>query len=55
MLPMKRPRLMAVQPLLPFSLELIFIDGQQLRLDLSAEALMLLSLLQERRDWPGAP
>lgn len=37
MLPMKRPRLLAVQPLLPFSLELIFIDGQQLRLDLSAD------------------
>ncbi|WP_024618562.1 DUF2442 domain-containing protein [Pseudomonas kilonensis] len=37
MLPMKRPRLLAVQPLLPFSLDLTFIDGQQLRLDLSAD------------------
>ena len=37
MLPMKRPRLLAVQPVLPFSLDLTFIDGQQLRLDLSAD------------------
>lgn len=37
MLPMKRPRLLAVQPLLPCSLELTFIDGQQLRLNLSAD------------------
>ncbi|WP_434561898.1 hypothetical protein [Pseudomonas sp. Z4-20] len=37
MLPMKRPRLLAVQPLLPCILELTFIDGQQLTLDLSAD------------------
>ncbi|MFW9269095.1 DUF2442 domain-containing protein [Pseudomonas sp. NR3] len=37
MLPMKRPRLLAVQPVLPLSLDLTFIDGQQLRLDLSAD------------------
>ncbi|ALQ02145.1 hypothetical protein PHLH3_15190 [Pseudomonas sp. St386] len=37
MLPMKRPRLSAVQVLLPFSLELTFIDGQRLTLDMSAD------------------
>lgn len=37
MLPMKRPRLLAVQPSLPFSLELTFIDGQRLTLDLTAD------------------
>jgi hypothetical protein len=34
---MKRPRLLAVQPRLPYGLELTFIDGQQLTLDLSAD------------------
>ena len=37
MLPMKRPRLLAVQVLLPFSLDLTFIDGQRLTLDISAD------------------
>ncbi|WP_260955597.1 DUF2442 domain-containing protein [Pseudomonas citri] len=37
MLPMKRPRLLAVQALLPFSLDMTFIDGQRLMLDLSAD------------------
>lgn len=37
MLPMKRPRLLAVQVLLPFSLELTFIDGQRLTLDMSPD------------------
>jgi len=37
MLPMKRPRLLAVQAIKPFSLELTFIDGQRLALDLSAD------------------
>ncbi|MCD9115791.1 Protein of unknown function [Pseudomonas sp. 43mfcvi1.1] len=37
MLPMKRPRLLAVQALLPFRLELTFIDGQRLTLDMSAD------------------
>jgi hypothetical protein len=34
---MKRPRLLAVQAVLPFSLELVFIDGQRLMLDLSGD------------------
>jgi hypothetical protein len=37
MLPMKRPRLSTVQVILPFSLELTFINGQKLTLDLSVD------------------
>ena len=37
MLSMKRPRLLAVQAVLPLSLELAFIDGQKLMLDLSSD------------------
>lgn len=37
MLPMKRPRLAAVQALADYRLALTFIDGQQLVLDLSAD------------------
>ena len=37
MLPMKRPRLSAVQPLPDYRLALTFIDGQQLTLDLSRD------------------
>jgi hypothetical protein len=34
---MKRPRLLAVQAVLPLSLELAFIDGKKLMLDLSSD------------------
>jgi len=37
MLPMKRPRLAAVQALADARLSLTFIDGQQLNLDLSRD------------------
>ena len=37
MLPMKRPRLSAVQALPDYRLALTFIDGQQLTLDLSRD------------------
>ena len=37
MLPMKRPRLTAVQALSGFRLKLTFIDGQDLTLDLSRD------------------
>ena len=41
MLPMKRPRLSAVQVLPDYRLALTFIDGQQLSLDLSRDLQVL--------------
>lgn len=56
MLPMKRPRLLAVQVVSPFGLELTFIDGQTLMLDLSDDVHHYPGLqpLQEKGVFEGA-